>query len=84
MKDKLAHYPTNFTDEFVKSVEFGEKFDHLNEFELGAVHLNFVQYYCLDVILVALAVLVGSLVLLAKGVQFSFNKLQSINKLKIS
>lgn len=82
IKAKLAAYPANFTDDFIKSVEFSEKFGNLREFELESVHLNFIQYYCLDVVCVALTLFIIILYVLSKLLYFISIKLQTLNVYK--
>ena len=63
MSKKLARNPYNPADRFVKWVEFAAEYSDLNELNLPYYEWNFLTYYSLDVILVSLAVLVGSVMM---------------------
>lgn len=59
IKQKLELYPFKPAEKFVKMVEFAAHFEHLNELSLVGAEFSFVKYFCLDIILPAVLVVVA-------------------------
>jgi hypothetical protein len=77
IKQKLELYPFKPAEKFVKLVEFAAEFDNLNEMNLVGAELSFFKYYCLDIILPTM------LVILAIALSLSYATLHVVSRVTV-
>jgi hypothetical protein len=69
--------PMNSDERIVKYTEFIAKFGFNNNLDMYGRHLNFVQYYCLDIILPAIGLILSVLYVLYRLVKVVLRKVLS-------